>query len=203
MRTHHLHHRLVAIGIGWLLLWLLTGLGATANESVKPLAPTDTLNTQTTPDKTSQNQPTKEPENTNNPENEPQLNRDYSKVQLPDSDSISFIKSVMALFFVLGLIFLAAYVYKKLSGIKTTGFRGNRVNIDMVGHMALGEKKFLAIVAIEDKHYFIGITPMNITLLAPLELSCPPQPDTPTEGGSDFENIFKRARMLLQQRGKK
>ena len=46
---------------------------------------------------------------------------------LPDSDSISFVKSLMALCFVLGLIFLVAYFFKRFTGMKATGFRTSRV----------------------------------------------------------------------------
>ena len=48
-------------------------------------------------------------------------------------DSYSFVRSLMALSFVLGLIFLATYFFKKITGMKTVGgYRargGNRVPI--------------------------------------------------------------------------
>jgi len=124
-----------------------------------------------------------------------------STLDLPDTDSISFIKSLMALSFVLGLIFLAAYFFKKVTGMKGTGSRTNRVPIHMVGHMPLGEKKFLSIVEIQGKHYFIGITPTNINMLSQLELEIPEDQLQP-DGDGDFENIFEKARTLLQK-GKK
>lgn len=173
----------------------------TAKETPKPVTQTDKesggdyfkANSDNTTDNTTDN-------TINNRKDD---SKAINKVELPDADAISFIKSVMALCFVLGLIFLAAYFYKKLSGIKTSGFRNNRVAIDMVGHMALGEKKFLAIIEIQDKHYFIGITPSTISMLSPLELEFPAPTDSEIPEESNFESIFKKAKILLQQRGKK
>jgi flagellar protein FliO/FliZ len=135
---------------------------------------------------------------------EPQLKKesDLGTLDLPDSESISFLKSLMALTFVLGLIFMVAYLFKKFTGLKTAGFKGNRVPISMVGHLPLGEKKFLSIVEIQDKHYFIGITPDSVKLLTPLDLDVPKEEPTSKEEG-DFENIFQKARQLLNTRGKK
>jgi flagellar biosynthetic protein FliO len=123
-------------------------------------------------------------------------------LDLPDSESISFLKSLMALSFVLGLIFMAAYLYKRMTGMKTAGFRSNRVPINMAGHLSLGEKKFLSIVEIQGKHYFIGITPDSISLLSQLDLDVPEE-EVGSEAEGDFENIFHKARQLLNTKGKK
>jgi flagellar protein FliO/FliZ len=116
---------------------------------------------------------------------------------LPMSDSFSFLKSLMALTFVLGLIFLAAYLFKRITGIKTSGLRAHRVPIHMVGNLPLGDKKFLSIVEIQGKHYFIGISQNSINLLSELELDLSREEDQGNEG-RDFIDIFKKAGSLLK-----
>ncbi|MCP4219389.1 MAG: flagellar biosynthetic protein FliO [bacterium] len=117
-------------------------------------------------------------------------------------NSFSFIQGLMALSFVLGLIFLAAYLYKKVMGISTPGLRRNRVPIDVVGNMALGEKKYLSVVEIQGKHYFIGITPGSINLLSELQLELPALEKNDNTGGHDFGSILRKAGTLLNK-GKK
>jgi len=122
---------------------------------------------------------------------------------MPEADTVSFMKSLMALTFVLGLIFFTAYLFKKFTGIKGTGFRGNRVPINLFGTFPLGDKKFLAVVEISGKMFFLGITPSSINMLSPLDIPLP-DPSTESPGGdASFENIFKKAKSLLQQRGDK
>ncbi len=121
--------------------------------------------------------------------------------EMPMDDSISFLKSLMALTFVLGLIFLATYLFKKLSGVKGMGFRTNRVPMHMIGYLPLGEKRFLSIVEIQGNHYFIGVSQDSIRLLSRLDLDLTEM--TAGEEGRDFDSIFKKARALLQNRGKK
>lgn len=123
-------------------------------------------------------------------------------------DTYSFVRSLMALSFVLGLIFLATYFFKKITGVKTGGgyrARGNRVPIRQVGTMPLGEKKFLSIVEIQDKHYFIGITPNSINMLSEIQLNLEDTAvsgeDEGREAGS-FASVLHRAKELLNK-GKK
>jgi len=123
-------------------------------------------------------------------------------------DSYSFVRSLMALSFVLGLIFLATYFFKKITGVKTGGgyrARGNRVPIRQVGTMPLGEKKFLSIVEIQGKHYFIGITPNSINMLSEIQLdledTAGPGEEEGREAGS-FVSVLHRAKELLNK-GKK
>ncbi len=111
--------------------------------------------------------------------------------------SFSFIQSLIALSFVLGLIFLATYLFKKITGIKSAGFGGNRVPINMIGNMALGEKKFLSIVEIQEKHYFLGITPTNISLLSELQLEL--QERAPREEKPEFHALLNKAKSMLNR----
>lgn len=119
--------------------------------------------------------------------------------QMPFNDSYSFLKSLMALCFVLGLIFLATYAFKKITGLKTHGFGGlgrGRVAIHPVTSMPLGDKKYLSIVEIQGKHYFLGITQNSINLLAELQLETDNEPATENES---FPSILDQARQLLNR----
>jgi flagellar biogenesis protein FliO len=119
--------------------------------------------------------------------------------QMPLNDSYSFLKSLMALCFVLGLIFLATYIFKKITGMKTHGFGGlgrGRVPIHPVSSMPLGDKKFLSIVEIQGKHYFLGITQDSINLLAELQLEMDNEPVADNE---NFPSILERAKQLLNR----
>ncbi len=116
---------------------------------------------------------------------------------LSHMSDLSFIKTLTALTFVLGLIFLAAYLYKKFAGIKTPGLHTRRVPIQMVGYLPLGEKRFLSVVEILGKHYFLGISQDSINMLSELH------PDFSRESSSEkeeqnFETIFDKARQLLK-----
>jgi len=122
-------------------------------------------------------------------------------VELPMNDSVSFFRSLMALLFVLGLIFLTTWFYKKFMGIKTSGYKGNRIPIRMMGTLPLGDRKFLSIVEVQGKHYFLGISQESVQLLDKLELN--PEEIIPEERGGDFESVFAKARMLLQKGFKK
>ncbi len=119
------------------------------------------------------------------------------EMDMPLDGSASFIQSLMALTFVLGMIFLTAYLYKRFTGVRTRGFGGNRVPIQMVGTMALGEKRFLTIVEIQGNFYFLGVTQNSVNMLSKLDLDLPESPSP--ESGGDFESIFKKARQLLQK----
>jgi flagellar protein FliO/FliZ len=117
---------------------------------------------------------------------------------LPEDEAVSFMKSLMALTFVLGLIFLSAYLFKRITGIKGGGLRSNRVAINMVGNLPLGDKRFMAVVEIQGKLFLVGITPNSIEMLSELDIQMPEGPE-PDKNGGEFENIFKKARTLLQK----
>lgn len=130
-----------------------------------------------------------------------------SELVMPMGDSYSFIRSIMALSFVLGLIFLAAYFFKKITGLKSYGgfnTRRNRVAIQQVGTMPLGDKKFLSVIEIQGKHYFIGITQTSINMLSEIQL----EPETvrePVEEANEagsFASVLHKAKELLNK-GKK
>ncbi len=122
---------------------------------------------------------------------------------MPLSGSASLLQTLLALCFVLGLIFLATYFFKKITGIKSPQVRRSQVPINIVGNRPLGDKKYLSIVEIQGKHYFLGVTSGNINLLSELQLEL----DLEGEQGAPvevpgFEALFRKAGTLLN-RGKK
>jgi flagellar biosynthetic protein FliO len=130
-----------------------------------------------------------------------------SEVEMPLGDSYSFIRSIMALSFVLGLIFLAAYFFKKITGLKSYGgfnSRKNRVVIQQVGTRPLGDKKFLSVIEIQGKHYFIGITQTSINMLSEIQLEPEfhREADEGVDEGGSFASVLHKAKELLNK-GKK
>ena len=113
------------------------------------------------------------------------------------AEPVSLIKFMIALCFVLGLIFLATYLFKKFSGIKGPRFRSHQVPIQIVGNVSLGDKKYLSIVEIQDKHYFIGISQTSINMLSELDLDITQTNEPSSDGDDRFENLFKKARQML------
>lgn len=128
-----------------------------------------------------------------------------AEVQMPMADSMSFIKTLMALCFVLGMIFLATYFFKKITGLRTSGLGKGQVQIHQVSSMPLGDKKFLSIVEIQGKHYFLGITQNAINLLSELQLDLAggnkeSEKEKIGQGaGLDFASILHKAKELLNK----
>jgi flagellar protein FliO/FliZ len=110
----------------------------------------------------------------------------------------SFAQLLMALFFVLGLIFFATYLFKKWSGFKTQSFKTNRVPIHVLGHTPLGERKFLSVVEVNGEFFFLGITAQSINLVSRLDLKAD-ELETNQENSASFENIFIKVRSLLKK----
>ncbi len=108
---------------------------------------------------------------------------------------ISLINFFMALSFVIGLIFLSTYFLKKLTGIKTSGLRGQAVKMNIISNLPLGDKKFLLIVEIQEKHHFIGVTPTSISYMSELTLD---KGSLKSETNEDeFKSILDKAKTLL------
>lgn len=123
--------------------------------------------------------------------------------EIPGNDAVSFLKTLMALAFVLGLIFLATYLFKKLTGLGGSTLRHNAIPINLISNRSLGDKKFLALVEIQDSFFLIGITQTSINLISQLPLQLPEEPVDKGKGQA-FETFFDKAReMLTLGKGKK
>ncbi len=115
--------------------------------------------------------------------------------ELSDDTSVSLINFFMALSFVIGLIFLSTYFFKKITGIKTSGLRGQNVKMSIISNLPLGDKKFLLIVEVAKCHHFIGVTPASISYLS--ELSIDPESIKPVDETGEFSSILEKAKKLL------
>lgn len=129
------------------------------------------------------------------PASEPVTKPENTLPPLPEVDAFSFVQTLMALTFVLGLIFLGTYLFKKMTGIKNSGLRRSAVPINLIGNRPLGDKKFLVIVEIQEKQFFLGITQDSINMLSELQLDLPEEVKQPED--QSFENILAKARDLL------
>jgi flagellar biosynthetic protein FliO len=91
-----------------------------------------------------------------------------STTSLPAADSFYLLKMMMAFAFVLGLIFLSAYLFKRINllGGKRSGRKKSA--IQLLATTSLGDKKFLAVVQVKEKQFFLGVTTQAITMLAEL-----------------------------------
>ncbi len=108
---------------------------------------------------------------------------------------ISLINFFMALSFVIGLIFFFTYFFKKITGIKNSGIRGQAVKMSIISNLPLGDKKFLLIVEIQGKHHFIGVTPTTINYMANLDLDV--KDIEINKDKDEFRGILDRAKELL------
>lgn len=101
----------------------------------------------------------------------------------------SWLRMSLALGFVIGLIFISAWLLKKMS---KGGFWENQANsgqIQVLTRTPLGDKRYLMVVAIAEKTLLLGVTPQNITLLS--ELDGFEIKDQPKE--RRFERLFRSA----------
>jgi flagellar biosynthetic protein FliO len=113
--------------------------------------------------------------------------------ELSDNTPISLINFFMAMSFVIGLIFLVTYFFKKVYGIKSSGQRGQVVKMSVISNLPLGDKKFLLIVDVAGKYFFVGVTPNSISYLSELSLDI----ENIKEESDEFKSFFDRAKEML------
>lgn len=88
---------------------------------------------------------------------------------LPGSDVGTAARSLLAVFIVLGLIALCAWLARRgvLGAVGRKGPSAVRVETAV----PLGERRSLAIVSVEGRRLLLGLTPQQVTLVAELERS--------------------------------
>jgi flagellar protein FliO/FliZ len=101
---------------------------------------------------------------------------------------ISIAQTFIALLFVIGLIFLFTYVYKKFNGQSNLSKIKKNTCIRMITTFPLGNKKFLAIVKIQEQFLMLGITQDSISLITDLNL----KEEELDDNNEAFENVFTR-----------
>lgn len=112
------------------------------------------------------------------------MNNQVSEITEP----VSIAQTLIALLFVIGLIFLFTYFYRKLSGQSNLGRLKKNTCIQMVSTFPLGNRKFLAIVRVQARFIMLGITPESINHITDLELDG----ESIEEEKGEFENLFSK-----------
>ncbi|NVJ60325.1 MAG: flagellar biosynthetic protein FliO [Gammaproteobacteria bacterium] len=107
----------------------------------------------------------------------------------------SVISVVIALVFIILVIFACAWVLKKISG--QSSFSSGAIKIKSA-HM-LGAKERLVIVEVDGKHLLLGVTPNAINKIEQLSDNCIPVTDKKTL--PNFQEAFKA--QLKKALGKK
>jgi len=114
--------------------------------------------------------------------------------------TLSLFKTVMALAFVLGLLFFTLWALKRFGGLRSIGGRGGRVPMHIVSTLPLGERRFLLVVEVAGHHYLLGVTSTQVTFLNELT-GLPPEVngEPPVER---FASVLEKAKSLLSGGGK-
>ncbi len=116
------------------------------------------------------------------------------------SDGLMAIQLLMALSFVVGLIFLSAWLVRRYSSIGRGVKHGVKMPVSVVSTTPLGDKKFLVVSEVQGKYFFLGVTNQGINLIS--ELKPPEEGDieageVSAESG-DFRTALKRATEFLK-----
>ncbi len=85
-----------------------------------------------------------------------------------------YTESLLALFFVLGLVWILYRIYLRFNGRLPSMLRPSK-RIKIVERAALGDKRNLLLVEVGEERFLLGSTPGNVSLVARLELDEPEQ----------------------------
>lgn len=104
---------------------------------------------------------------------------------------LNIINMLLSLAAVLGLIFLTAFVAKKLR-IGPANQRG----IKLVANLSIGQKERVVVVEVENEQYLLGVTPSQINLLQklPQNMSESAQPTSAGELSLDMMSVLKKGK---------
>lgn len=94
------------------------------------------------------------------------------------------VKMVVALAFILGLIYGVVFLLKRLLP-GATNAAAERINVQVLGQLGLGSRQRVAVIRVQDKTLVIGITEGSINTLAELT-----QPQAAVQKEADEPKIF-------------
>ena len=89
----------------------------------------------------------------------------------PASDAMSFFRTLAATAVVLGLVLLAAWLLKR--GKFGLGGRRAHAAIQVETALPVGDRRSIAIVAVEGRRFLVGLAPAQVSLLAELGATQP------------------------------
>ena len=113
-----------------------------------------------------------------------------------DIGNYSILKLFFSLTFVLGMIFLTTYLYKKFSLNKLGKLNSNGKFLSVMTTLPIGSKKYLSVIKAGEKFLLIGITENSINLISELndvEIN-------EEEKRNNFMGILKRAKKGLDKK---
>jgi len=103
---------------------------------------------------------------------------------------LDFLKLLLPLFIICGLLFGVLYFVKKYS-FKKNG--SSQLNIKVISSQILMPKKFISVVRINDKLLVLGVSENNITLLKEFQAEEEMKmEETNTNPLSSFAELFKK-----------
>ncbi len=103
---------------------------------------------------------------------------------MPDQLFFDIVKMVVALAFIVGLIYGVVYVLKRLLPVSSRA-GGERIDLQVLAQLGMGSRQRVAVIRVQDKTLVIGITEGSINTLAELT---PAQPAAQKE--ADDPKIF-------------
>lgn len=89
-------------------------------------------------------------------------------------DVTYILQAFMSLALVIGLIYLSAYIYKKLTNVTSTKINNtkedviNKNKLNIISSLPLGNNKSLCVVEINGKTLLLGVCEQNISLIKEL-----------------------------------
>lgn len=101
-------------------------------------------------------------------------------------------RSIGALLLVLALMIAALYFLRRLQRGSSRVRGGGRLDLEILGQMALAPKQFVSVVRVGDKQWVLGVTEQSIQYLGEYEGS-PPQQAVPAQGKTTFASTLERA----------
>ncbi len=92
------------------------------------------------------------------------MNTATEAISTPDT----WLRMSLALAFVIGLVFLSAWLLKKISVGKMITGHSAKGNMKILDKTCLGDKQYLMVVFVEEKYLLLGVTPQSISLVSEL-----------------------------------
>lgn len=111
--------------------------------------------------------------------------------------SVSVLKLLAALLFVVGLLFVSAWAFRRFNGARLPRRGAGRLAMRLAGSLPLGERRFLTVVEVEERRFLLGVAPQAISMLA--ELPAPPPSDGTEPPAGDFAALVEKARRAFRR----
>jgi flagellar biosynthetic protein FliO len=121
------------------------------------------------------------------------VEEDMEIPSLTESVLPSLTRIGVSLAVIVGIIYLAVFMLRKLSGNKLGGQKGTTIQV--IEHAYLGPKKSVCLIRLADRALLVGVTETNINMLTELEWASLPQAtiEKAVRGNSSFQGFLNEA----------